>query len=541
MRPKEMKKCPAKAIMIVGTTSNAGKSLVAAALCRYFKRKGKNVAPYKAQNMALNSYVTEEGGEMGRAQVMQCEAAKIKPHTDMNPVLLKPQGNSISQLIVNGKAIDNVTAQKYYEGKTGIRDIAWTAYDRLNEKYDLIIMEGAGSPTEINILKYDFVNMAAAEYANAKTILVADIDRGGVFASIFGTIKLLPEKFQKLFSGIIINKFRGDVRLLDSGIQQIEKLTGIPVLGILPFVPNLQIEEEDSLGLETKNSPISKNLSRNLSKPAHSSELDIKVQSQFKPIASSNKNRPAYIDIAIIKLPCISNYTDFLPFENQQQISLRYISTIRQLDNPDLIIIPGTKTTCTDMQYLSSSGLAEAIKKLNKKGTPIIGICGGYQMLGKTVSDPDGIEGNIKEISGLSLLDIKTTLKSKKELAQVSGYTTDAYPFTEKSENICFYGYEIHSGNTIETDFSSEKPIIITKRRNENCIESVGSISKDKNVFGCYIHGFFDTPSICNGLIKFLADKKGIKVSDIHFQDKDIIYEHLADLIEGYIDFSKML
>ena len=499
-----------KTIMVVGTTSDSGKSIVTAALCRYFLRKGINVAPYKAQNMALNSYVTEEGGEMGRAQVVQCEAAKIKPHTDMNPILLKPQGNSLSQLIVNGKAIDNVTAEKYYKERTDIRDTAWAAFDRLRKKYELIIMEGAGSPTEINILKYDFVNMAAAEYANAKTILVADIDRGGVFASIFGTIKLLPKKYQKLFSGIIINKFRGDITQLDSGIKQIEKLTGIPVLGVLPFIPNLQIEEEDSLGLETRESSVAKNLSE-------------------------------CIDIVIIKLPHISNYTDFLPFENHNQISLRYISSTEHLDNPDLIIIPGTKTTCSDMKFLNNSGFTEEIKRYNKKGTTIIGICGGYQILGKTISDPEGIEGNIKEIQGIGLLNIATTLKQNKELAQVSGYIADDYPFTGKPESISFNGYEIHSGNTIELNSSVKRPITITKRKNEDSREPAGSISKDNKVFGCYIHGFFDTPPICHELINFLAKKKGIKIKNIHLQDKDIIYDRLADLVEKHIDFTKML
>jgi adenosylcobyric acid synthase len=503
-----MKKNQPEAIMVVGTTSDSGKSLVTAALCRYFRRRGINVAPYKAQNMALNSYVTEEGGEMGRAQVMQCEAAKIKPHTDMNPVLLKPQGNSISQLIINGKAVDNVTAEKYYKEKTGIRDTAWAAYDRLSKKYDLIIMEGAGSPTEINILQNDFVNMAAAEYAHAETILVADIDRGGVFASIFGTVKLLPEKYQKLFSGIIINKFRGDVSLLDSGINQIEKLTGIPVLGVIPFIANLQIDEEDSLGLKTKKSSIM-------------------------------KNSADCIDIAVIKLPCISNYTDFLPFENRQQISLRYVSSVRQLGRPDLIIIPGTKTTCSDMEYLNETGLTDAIKSLYKKDTVIVGICGGYQILGKTISDPDGIEGKIKEVEGLGLLDTATTIESKKELAQVSGRITEDYPFTAESGGINFSGYEIHSGRTREINTSFKKPVIITKRRNKKCREPAGSMSQNKNVFGCYLHGFFDTPAITNGLIKYLADKKGIKISEILFNDKDTTYDRLADLLEKHIDFSR--
>ena len=371
---------------------------------------------------------------MGRAQVMQCEAAKIKPHTDMNPVLLKPQGGSVSQLIVNGKVVDNVTAKKYYNEKTELRDIAWEAFDRLKEKYDLIIMEGAGSPTEINILKYDFVNMAAAEYANAKTILVADIDRGGVFATIFGTIKLLPPNFQKLFCGIIINKFRGDVSLLTPAIEQIERLTGIPVLGVLPYLPNLQIDEEDSLALEEKHS-------------------------------YHNKNRINNLNISIIKLPHISNYTDFMPFENHPAITCSYISSPQELKDADLIIIPGTKSTCHDMKYLWETGLAEEIIRQSNKGTFIIGICGGYQILGKKIKDPNKIESNVKEVSGLRLLDIKTTLIPEKELAQVEGYTTEYLPFTERNNKINFCGYEIHSGKSEYLNKSNNRPLIINKRK----------------------------------------------------------------------------
>ncbi len=507
-----------KAIMIVGTTSNAGKSLVAAAFCRYFQRKGKRVAPYKAQNMALNSFVTENGGEMGRAQVMQCEAAKIKPHTDMNPVLLKPQGNSISQLIVNGKAIDNITAQKYYNGKTEIRNIAWKAFDRLKKKYNLIIMEGAGSPTEINILKYDFVNMAAAEHANAQTILVADIDRGGVFASIFGTIKLLPQKYQKLFSGIIINKFRGDINLLNPAISQIEKLTGIPVLGVLPYLPNLQIDEEDSLALEEK-------------------------------IFQTNRKNKYCLNVSIIKLPHISNYTDFTPFENHPQIACNYILSSDKLKNSDLIIIPGTKSTCNDMQYLWETGLAEGIIRENSKGIPVIGICGGYQILGKKIYDPNKVEGDIKEIDGLGLLEIRTNLTLKKELAQVKGYTTKHYPFVKRNRKIEFSGYEIHSGRSEYINKSTNQqinklllpPLTINKRLNKYVEEKTGCISHNKNVFGCYIHGFFDNPLLFNETVNYLAHKKGIEILKVKQINKDQTYEKLADMLEEHINFSKIL
>jgi adenosylcobyric acid synthase len=500
----------AKAIMVVGTTSDSGKTLVAAALCRYFQRKGVKVAPYKAQNMALNSYVTEEGGEMGRAQIMQCEAAKIQPHTDMNPVLLKPQGNATSQVIVNGKVLDNITARDYYK-KNEIAKYAREAYDRLAEKYELIILEGAGSPTELNILKADFVNMSAAEYADAETILVADIDRGGVFASIYGTIKLLPENYQKLFKGIIVNKFRGDISLLEDGLKTIEDLTGVPVLGVLPYVKDLQLDEEDSLGLEKRNTKTSDNLENML-------------------------------DVAIIRLPHISNYTDFLPFENHPQIEARYVEKTEYLGTPDLIIIPGTKATCSDMKYLNESGLSENILNANNSGIPIIGICGGYQILGRNISDPMGIEGSIKEIKGLGLLDIDTTLNSNKELAQVSGRTSSLFSFISNDNNtekeFKFYGYEIHSGNTINS--SKIKPVLIEQRGKKVCSESAGSVSKDMHVFGCYVHGFFDSPGLFNQIVTFIGNKKGIVIKEFQFVDKDKIYDQLADLIEANISLENL-
>ena len=495
----------AKAIMVVGTTSDSGKTLVAVALCRYFQRKGVKVAPYKAQNMALNSYVTEEGGEMGRAQIMQCEAAKIKPHTDMNPVLLKPQGNATSQVIVNGKVLNNITARDYYKKKE-IAKLAREAYDRLAEEYELIILEGAGSPTELNILETDFVNMSAAEYAEAKTILVADIDRGGVFASIYGTIKLLPKKYQNLFSGIIINKFRGNVSLLGDSSNMIKDLTGVPVLGILPYVKDLKLDEEDSLGLEKRNKKLSTKLENML-------------------------------DVAVIRLPHISNYTDFLPFEAHPQISTRYVEKADDLETPDLIILPGSKATCSDMKYLNDSNFSRNIINANRNGTPIIGICGGYQILGKSISDPLKIEGNIKDIKGLGLLDIETVLNSNKELSQVSGKVNSNFSFasntTDTSKDINFYGYEIHSGRTINS--SEEKPVQIEKRGKRDCSESVGSVSKDKTVFGCYVHGFFDSSELFNKITKFLADKKNIKIEKYQVIDKDSIYDQLADLLEKNI------
>lgn len=527
-------------IMVVGTTSGAGKSVIAAAFCRYFARKGMNVAPFKAQNMSLNSFVTKEGGEMGRAQVVQAQAAGVEPHTDMNPVLLKPTGDAGSQLIVNGKVVGNFGAREYYEKKGHIREDAHAAYDRLADRCDLIVLEGAGSPAEINLMKEDFVNMSMAEYANARTILVADINPGGVFASIYGTIKLLPEKYRKLFCGIIINKFRGDVSLLDSGIEEIEKLTGIPVLGVLPFLSNIDIEEEDSMGLDAK---------------------------------QTIKRDEYLIDIAVVRIPRISNYTDFLALETVSGVSLRYVSDPRKLGQPDLVILPGTKNTISDMIFLKESGFEQKLGNLRSKDVPFIGICGGYQMLGNKITDPLGIEGDLAELDGLGFLKGHTEITEEKELAQVSGKVV-SLPFAETGTG--FSGYEIHMGVTepevndgssevsargertsniehrtshieSEDNFKSpnhqitktpDSPLQITSRRDEECSEMAGMLSEDGLVFGCYVHGFFDKKELRDQLVKWLADKKGTEIVTDEDINQPNPFDRLADMLEENADLS---
>jgi cobyric acid synthase CobQ/L-threonine-O-3-phosphate decarboxylase len=488
-------------LMVVGTTSDAGKSVVTAALCRHFARKGVKVAPFKAQNMSLNSFVTKEGGEMGRAQVVQAEAAGIEPHTDMNPVLLKPTGDSGSQLILNGKPLCNVTARSYYEEKCELRKDAQAAYDRLAARFDMIIIEGAGSPAEINLQKEDFVNMAMAEYANAKTILVADINPGGVFASIYGTVKLIPQRYRKYLCGVIINKFRGDVSLLKGGIDEIEKLTGIPVLGVLPYIENLDIEEEDSMSLDSK--------------------------SKLANLKDSN-----LIDIAVIRLPRISNFTDFLPLETMPGVSLRYISNPAKMGNPDLVIIPGSKNTIADMKFLRESGFESRIKNLRTSQTPIFGICGGLQMLGSRINDPDGIEGDCSEIRGLELLPIETILTENKKLTQIKG-TISNLPFSEAG--IPFKGYEIHAGRTAITDKKQ-----IGELKESTSGQNLGYVSEDSNVMGTYIHGLFDSSLLCIDLIKWLASKNPAIGSYIPKErepaDKNQTYNRLADILEKYVD-----
>lgn len=494
------------AVMVVGTTSDSGKSVVAAGFCRLMARKNLRVAPFKAQNMALNSYVTAEGGEMGRAQVTQASAAGIRPHTDMNPVLLKPLGENGSQVIVNGKPIGNFNAREYYAMKIKMRHNAHNAYDRLASSNDVIILEGAGSPAEINLLAEDFVNMDMAAYANAKTVLVADIDRGGVFATILGTIKLMPEKHRHLIAGVIINKFRGDISLLDSGIRDIEAMTGVPVLGVLPYLKDLKIEEEDSMGL---------------ARPCGNNDAII-------------------LDIAILKLPRISNYTDFLAMENDDGIRVRYVETPADFGEPNLIIIPGTKNTRSDLEWLHNTGISKILKKAKEHNIPIIGICGGFQMLGIMVIDDNGIEGTPGKTPGLGMLDVTTRLSKEKELSQVRGIVNHETPYIPP--NTLFHGYEIHAGETKPT-IKTKSPLTITHRGNSDTDEDVGAISEDGMVFGCYVHGFFDSNDIRQELWNWLCLQNGLDKTRITV-NKDVQsaeFDRLADMLEEHINLAPLL
>lgn len=471
---KAMKKY--RPIMVLGTTSDAGKSLVAAGLCRYFSKQGVKVAPFKAQNMSLNSFVTQEGYEMGRAQVTQAQAAGIDPHVDMNPVLLKPTGENGSQVIVNGKPRCSATAREYYGAKREFRDEARAVFDRLSDRYELIVLEGAGSPAEINLQDDDFVNTAMAEYADAACVLVADINPGGVFASIYGTVRLIPERHRHLLKGIIINKFRGDESLLDDGIRDIERLTGIPVLKVMPYLNGLAIEDEDGMSLDAAD-------------------------------RDSRGIDPSLIDVAVIRLPRISNFTDFLALENTPGIALRYVSNPRKLGKPDLIIIPGSKNTIGDMRFLRESGFEPRLQAARNARIPIFGICGGYQMLGEMIEDPDGVEGETREIRGLGFLPLKTVLSGDKELAQVAGETL-SLSFAKSGAK--FKGYEIHMGETFRVNGEGrgeDAPIIVTTRGELQCRELRGAASTDGLVFGCYVHGFFDESSIRTSLLAWLPER----------------------------------
>ncbi|MBL7077281.1 MAG: cobyric acid synthase [Kiritimatiellae bacterium] len=492
------------AIMVVGTTSDAGKSIIAVGLCRLLARQGVRVAPFKAQNMALNSYVTREGGEMGRAQVTQAHAAGVTPHTDMNPVLLKPLGESGSQVIVNGQPIGNLKARAFYAAKAEMRRAAHEAYDRLAVQYEMIVLEGAGSPAEINLMEEDFVNMSMAAYAGARTVLVADIDRGGVFATIFGTLALIPPRYRALITGVIINKFRGDVSLLESGIRDIEAMTGVPVLGVLPYCRDLGIEEEDSLGLE-------------------------------RPRGTGG----TALDVAVIRLPRISNYTDFQSMEGDRGINIRYVERVVELGTPDLIILPGTKNTRADLQWLHDEGITDALHKANAAGTPLIGICGGYQMLGTSVADGEGAEGVAGTTAGIGLLAVTTRLTDQKELAQVQGVTEEHLPFCPVGTP--FHGYEIHAGESVATGVGS-CPFTVTQRRHANVREPAGDMSEDGTVFGCYVHGLFDSHVLRSHLWRWLCQRKGIQEDQVSVVEASQVaaFDRLADSMDQHLDLGPL-
>lgn len=449
----------AKTIMIQGTMSNAGKSLLAAGLCRVLKQDGYRVAPFKSQNMALNSFITKDGGEMGRAQVVQAEAAGIEPDVRMNPILLKPTTDVGSQVIVNGRVQGNMPAMEYYRRKRDFIPAVMEAYESLAREYDIIVIEGAGSPAEINLQENDIVNMGLARMVDAPVLLVGDIDRGGVFAQLYGTVALQSEEDRRRIKGVVVNKFRGDRAILEPGLKTLEELCGVPVAGVVPYL-HVDIDDEDSL---------SERFGRD--------------------------KEPRLIDIAVIRLPRISNFTDFSPFERYENVSLRYVERARDLRAPDMIVIPGTKSTIADLQWLRQSGLEASIQKAASGGTLVFGVCGGYQMLGQTLADPDGTEsGRAQTLRGLGLLPTRTTFTARKRRAQVTAEATAA-PFA----GAALTGYEIHTGRT-----EVEGLPFCTQADGtpEGCVQD--------RVFGTYLHGLFDTGELTEKLVAALCARKGI-------------------------------
>lgn len=480
-------------IMLAGTGSDVGKSVIATGLCRIFKQDGYTPAPFKAQNMALNSYATPDGLEIGRAQAVQAEAASIPCSTDMNPLLLKPSSERTSQVVLLGKVIGDRNAYEYFrkEGREELRKTVNDAFDRLAQKHNPIVMEGAGSISEINLRDSDLVNMPMAKHAKAKVILVADIDRGGVFASVYGSVMLQTEEDRKLIKGIIINKFRGDIRLFESGINMIEDLCKVPVLGVVPYYKDIYIEEEDSVGLELKN----------------------KTYTEGK------------VNIAVVLLRHISNFTDFNVIEQDNRVHLYYTNNTNEIEKADIIIIPGTKNTLSDIYELRKNGVAQSVQRAYRDGKTVIGICGGYQIMGTEVEDPAGIEGSFKKLPGLGLLPTRTVMEAEKVTKQVE------FKFNG-GENLC-RGYEIHIGKTetIEGEYADSL--------NTMCDGRIEGHKKNDRCFGTYIHGILDNKEVIDHIIKPYSDKIGKKNFDYN-EYKNEQYNKLADHIRKHIDMDKL-
>lgn len=486
-----------KSLMIQGTGSHVGKSVLTAALCRIFRDKGINVAPFKSQNMALNSFITESGGEMGRAQVVQAEAAGLSPHVDMNPILIKPHADMEAQVIIQGKVHGNYSAKDFHGFKREAMPFVEESYKRLAKRHDLIVIEGAGSPAEINLRKNDIANMGTAHLVDAPVVLVGDIDKGGVFASLVGTLELLDDADRSRIKGFIINKFRGDISLLKPGLDFLEEKTGLPVLGVIPYFKDIYIQEEDSVNLEN--------------------------------LSSSSSADGKKIKIAILYLPHISNFTDFDPLEREEDLDLNYVRQGERIGNADMIIIPGSKSTISDLAYLRAAGYDDEIRKHIKRGGRVIGICGGYQMLGKSISDPHKVESGGK-VEGLGLLDIETVLKESKETHQVAAVQLDREDILK--------GYEIHMGES--SYLKGASPLFEIKIRG-GCDVKVedGAISSDKRVWGTYIHGIFDNDDFRRSVLAEMRKEQGLSAGDNSSSYADLKeegYRKLAEIVRSNLD-----
>lgn len=484
----------AKVIMVQGTMSNVGKSILVGGLCRIFRQDNIRVAPFKSQNMALNSYITEDGLEMGRAQVMQAEAAGLAPDADMNPILLKPSSDSGSQVILNGKVWGNLSADEYYRRKQEWIPHIMAAYERLSSRYDVIVVEGAGSPAEINLMENDIVNMGLARMTNAPVLLAGDIDRGGVFAQLAGTMMLLPPEEQNRVKAVIINKFRGDVEILRPGLSMLTEKIHVPVCGVVPYV-NVDIDEEDSL---TK---------------------------RF-----DKKEKAGLVDIAVIRLPRISNFTDFAPLESLPEADVRYVTDPARLGEPDAVILPGSKNTIDDLLWIRQSGMEMKILRYVKKGGVVMGICGGYQMLGHTLSDPFHTESG-KTVKGMGLLPVRTVFSKNKRTVRTQGSVCRIGGILSGLSGCRFAGYEIHMGETTVIPGENAKPMVVTEAEDGQWRE---------NVYGTYIHGFFDRAQAASGFVECLLAKKGIGGHTVLAHDREEYknreYDRLADVLRTSLD-----
>ena len=499
-----------KSIMLQGTASNVGKSLLTAALCRIFMQDGMKVMPFKSQNMALNSFITEEGLEMGRAQVFQAEAAGIKPSVKMNPILLKPSSDKGSQIIINGKVYDNMTAREYHEFKPQLAGMLKAHYEEISREVDVVVIEGAGSPAEINLRDKDIVNMGMAELADSPVVLIGDIDKGGVFASLVGTMMLLREEEKKRVKGVIINKFRGDKTILDPGIKMLEDLMGVPVLGVIPYT-YLNLEDEDSL------------------------------TSRFKSVKSKRlKEKGEGIEVAVIWLPHISNFTDLNRLELEEDVTLRYVRRGESIGQADLVILPGSKNTLEDLKYLKENGLDMELYKLHEAGTFIMGICGGYQMLGQKISDPEGVEGRMTEAYGLGLINRHTVFQGEKVTTQVEAIIQEGLPgILGACGGLKVKGYEIHMGMSEKTGACGDL-LTITKELGEERNTLEGSHNEDGTVFGSYVHGIFDEGPFARTLLNAIRERKGLPPIQSEILSYDAFkqgeYDKLAAVVRENLD-----
>jgi adenosylcobyric acid synthase len=506
---------PAKVLMIQGTSSSVGKSLLVAALCRIFARKGMHVAPFKAQNMSNNAAVCSDGAEIGRAQAVQAAAAGIEPTAYVNPVLLKPEGNSRSQVIVLGRRWHTLQAGSYYRRKEELWPIVTEALARLRSAYELVIIEGAGSPVELNLRSTDIVNMALARHARAPVLLVGDIDRGGIFAQLLGTLWLLTPEERGLVRGLVVNKFRGDAALFADGLRILEERGGVSVLGVIPYLPVLALPEEDAVALDAslRRSPSTR----------RGEELGAREKA---------------IDIAVIQLPHIANFDDFDPLGVEAGVSLRYVQSPAALGNPHAVILPGTKSTFADLAWLRAAGFAEAIGRLVERGTSIVGICGGYQMLGRVIRDPAAIESATPETAGLGLLPMETIFETTKATFQVRARVVGGPGWFGPVAGQEVEGYEIHVGQT-----RGGRPWLEVHRRNAVAkILKEGAVSDDGRVWGCYLHGLFANSVFRRRWLASLSDFAPEPIGDrqTELPSLDAALDRLADNVEAALDMRRL-
>ncbi len=514
-----MKARRAKTLMFLGTGSDVGKSVLTAAFCRIFKQDGYRVAPFKAQNMALNSFITPEGGEMGRAQVVQAEAAGIPPHVDMNPILLKPTSSMGSQVIVLGKAVGNFTAKEYYAYKKQLVPVVREAFERLAARYDVVVLEGAGSAVELNLKEHDLVNLAMARMARAPCLLVGDIDRGGIFAALLGSVMLMDREEQDLIAGFIVNKLRGDPDLFHSGVLLLEERSGRPVLGVVPYFQHISIAEEDSVAL-----------ARRVSKGA------------------AERPSQGVLQIGVVRLPFVSNYTDFQCLEQDPRVHLVYFEKPADVFRCDAVIVPGSKNTIEDMRALERSGMADALRAYYKGDGVLVGICGGYQILGRRILDPHGVESRVRETRGLGLLPMTTEMALEKMTTQVTARLVVPNPL-DAGDLFPLCGYEIHMGRSRFDGAPDILPLFEIVQRNGRDVPKEeaydGAWADEGRVWGTYIHGIFDNDAFRTRFLAFLAARKGKDLAPLGTPPgfsrwKEQQYDLLAEHVRRHCDVERI-